>query len=154
MLEIRDIQGLRELDQALKAFPLKVQKNVLSSAVRAAAKPIIKDAKTRAPKADEPHRSFEGRIVQPGNLRKTIRTSRIKSRASQGVVGFYIGPLKKKGLEDPFYWVFLEEGTKHIEARPFLKTAFDSKVGETIALFKKKLFEGIEKKKRQLGFPK
>lgn len=61
--------GLRELDDALKALPDKIQRNILRAALRAGSKEIAEEAKRLVP-------------VRSGRLRDTIR---VTSRLVNGV---------------------------------------------------------------------
>lgn len=56
---MNEVKGMAELTRALKAFPSNVQKNILNSAIRAAASSIQKEAKKNAP-------------VKTGKLKKDI----------------------------------------------------------------------------------
>ena len=47
---LKHVRGARELGQALKAFPTKMQNTVMRGAVRAAAKPVQDEARLQAPK--------------------------------------------------------------------------------------------------------
>ena len=148
------ITGLRELDDALAQFSDKVAKKALDNALSYAATPIVKDAKTRAAKAPEPHEMEYGRAgnkvtVQPGLLKSAIRKRRLKKNelsklgASAGVA-VYIGKGTKQKLY-PRYWHFVEYGTSKQPLSPFLRPAFDTKAAEAVERFKTKLRQNIEK---------
>jgi len=151
-----DVQvvGLRELDDALAQFSDKVAKKALDSALSYAATPIVKEAKTKAALANEPHEMVYGRAgnkvtVQPGLLKSSIRKRRLKKKelnelgVSAGTA-IYIGKGTKQKLY-PRYWVFVEYGTSKHAPAPFLRPAFDTKAYEAVERFKTKLRQNIEK---------
>ena len=142
-IELKKIHGWRDMERMLKALPDKMAVKVMPSAVRASTKPVIKAAKARVP-------------VETGLLKRTIRYSRAKTK--RGMVKYIVGPIKRKGGRDPFYWVWVEYGSKLTMGpqRPFLRSAFDAKVDETIGAMRHAMFKEIEKQKNKLtdGFLK
>lgn len=95
-----------------------------------------------------------------GTVRKNIsvRPSKFARQAgNEGVfvnvrpIGNKAARVKKYGKEgaanpnDPFYWRFLEFGTKWMRARPFLRPAVESKGEEAIAAFMARAIPIIEK---------
>ena len=109
---------------------------MLTQALRDGGKAIITDAKSRAPRASEPHFVGKGKeLVQPGNIARNIMIRRVKSTDAAATVSIGVRAGGKKSGKDAFYWRFLEFGTKFISARPFMRPAFESKkyqVAETI----------------------
>lgn len=131
------IVGGRELDAFLQSLPVKVEKNILRSALRAgvnefkdAAKANIRD--------------------QSGDLRRSVRVS---TRVKGGTVSASL----KAGNEKAWYWHFVEFGTaahrigpknakalalagvvvnfvNHpgARAKPFMRPAFDLKAGAAL----------------------
>lgn len=174
------IHGLKELDAALKQFPEQLQKLALTQAVRAGADVVVRGAKARAPVAEKPHFFYpyvsrgkralltgfqggrikasaratageKGRVeIQPGLIRRSIRAWRVKSESA--TVMFRVGPRKKgKGYEnDPWYWRFLEYGTKYAAARPFLRPAFDEGKFAVIMAMKMQLEASIDRIAKRL----
>ena len=69
-----------------------------------------------------------GRMIrQPGTLQRNITVRRSKDAAARGDVGVFVNVRPAKGglrgaesPVDPFYWRFVQFGTKHMKARPFL----------------------------------
>ena len=130
------VEGQRELRRALEQLPLAVQRKALRPAVRAGSSVINKAAKAKAPR-------------DKGDLRRSIGV-KVKSYRSGVVVGV-IGPRKghkvhlktetrrRSGLlgllgateeHDSFkvpakYAHFVEHGTSHSAAKPFLRPAIE-----------------------------
>ncbi|NOX15963.1 MAG: hypothetical protein GXP61_08065 [Epsilonproteobacteria bacterium] len=136
------ITGMDEILRKLDKLPQKIKKSVLSGAVRAAAKPIIKEARALAPE-------------NLGILKMSIDVVKRKSE-NPNIIHYSIAPLNKKG---GFYGGFIEFGTyakldhslvrkskgkrgkrrEEIVAKgfgithhPFMRPAFEKKAHETI----------------------
>lgn len=111
------VSGVEDILKKMKILPGRVQKNVVTGAVRASAKPIIEEARRLAPK-------------DTGDLAKSIAVTRRKS-TDRNIVRFTVAPRIKKphGYLAHFY----EFGTSKMTARPFMRPALLSKVDETIS---------------------
>lgn len=125
------VDGLKELDKALNALPLRMRGNALRGALNKAANPIVKDARAMVP-------------VKTGQGKRSIRKRASTPRGSNGyqavvTVGF---------LQRAFYLQFVELGTSKLAARPFLRPAFDKNMAEFSNIFKKELRARIEKARR------
>ena len=109
-----EVLGMDELLKNLKSLPEKVQKRILVGAVRAGAKPMIKEAKSLAP-------------VQSGMIKDSIGVTRFKTR-KKSLVWFVVSPrvktfkMKATNMDngqnavltmrnDPWYAHFVEYGT-------------------------------------------
>jgi HK97 gp10 family phage protein len=112
-----DVKGLDEVLRKFRALPERIQKNVVVGAVRAGAKPIIKEAKARAPKG------------ATGELAKSIGLVRRKEK-DRSIIRFSITPRIKK--PHGFLGHFKEFGTSKEPAHPFMRPAMDAKADETI----------------------
>lgn len=103
-----EIKGLKELDEALKAFPADFQRKVLRGALRASALPVRDEAVSMAPK-------------KTGDLRKSIRVSTGKSRSGD-TAGMLAAAIKAGGKGKKFgnvwYARLLEFGVKPHDIRP------------------------------------
>jgi HK97 gp10 family phage protein len=119
------VQGLKELQDALREFEPKFQKNVLRGAVRAAAAVIANEAKAAVPVLSEPD---ERRV--PGLLRKSIRV--MSTRVSGGMVQGGVAAGISKSDPRPFYARFVEKGTAHMPPKPYLRPALDFGASEAI----------------------
>jgi len=99
------LEGSDKLVRKLQKLESAFAGEVLERAVRYAAQPVIEDASQKAPKLT-------------GKLARNIGIDLDKKSRSRVMVS--VGPEK-----DVFYGMFLELGTKHITARPFLRPALD-----------------------------
>ena len=146
------IEGLGELRRALMALPDKIRRKALIKPMRAAMKVVLQAARDAAPVLQTPNpRRTRGTVKKA----LTVRVSRESRRA--GNVGLYVNvrPLNKaramkavkKGRAvrsvDPFYWRFLEFGTRKMAARPFLRPAAN-KLTEALAVFQREAIPAIQ----------
>lgn len=109
------IEGAKELDKVLASLPKAVGKAQLKSALRRSAKPIVKEARTRAPKDT-------GAMAKSIKVRTMTRT-RVPAAIS-------IGP-----DAEHFYGRFPEFGTSKIKATPFLRPAWDTNKRTVVKTF-------------------
>lgn len=123
-----ELRGIDELKRAMAQVPDKLKRKGLTKGLRLAGN-IVRDAARRvAPLLQEPT-PYRKR----GTVRRAIvvRTSKLARQA--GEIGVFVGvrPLrgartKKLGAagarnpNDPFYWKFLEFGTRKMARRPML----------------------------------
>lgn len=162
---VQFIDGLSDLEKALQELPVKVHRNVLRGALRAAGKPILDAAKANAP-------------VASGALRDSIRLSFV--RADDGKTVAYAVKAGPKGRRDKggaFYAHMVEFGTAahtikarngktlfnvagglvigpRVEhpgaaAKPFMRPAADSAMGlaiEAFAAYSRKRIDRMAKK--------
>jgi HK97 gp10 family phage protein len=137
MIETK-ITGIKDFKEALESIPGKLRRRALLNALRKGAR-LVRDTA----RAATPVLSLAGLIKAPNRKRGTVkkaiavRTSRVARAA--GNVGVFVnvrpaGKLrvvtaKKTGTrrvsgrgadDDPFYWRFLEFGTKKMRAFHFL----------------------------------
>jgi HK97 gp10 family phage protein len=148
------VRGLKELNRVLERVPDRMAKRILRKAVREAAKPVLAEARMLARTRMQ---------VRTGSLVRNI-TSRGATRnrhntrgyVARQIIGVRHGQKGRKGIDenrgpgskrvlasgrvkytnDPFYYFFLEKGTKNIRARNFLRDALPAKRGAYINRFK------------------
>ena len=125
-----EIKGLKELSKALKAFPQNVQNNILNSAVRAGAVTIQKEARKNVPKRK---RKLEKAIVI--KKRRPKNKNRIK---------YQLG-IQQGTKDDAYYGHIVEFGSSKMEAKPFMRPAFESKADEVKNEVRKKMSQRIDK---------
>lgn len=134
-----EVKGLDELKAALQQMPDRIRKRAVGKALRAAGRVIRDEARSRAPVLGEPARNR-----RPGVLKRAIAVRRSKTAARQRMVGVFInvrplqsvlsstksatrkaalGPAGSSNPNDPFYWRFIEFGTRKMRAQPFLSAA-------------------------------
>lgn len=155
----------RELYRAVSAALAPMQKTAKSLAPRAesayrrymtSGQGTGKTALTKAGKkrrvATNRAKRGEGKyqIAQPGLLQKSIRRRRLTkgvSRHLKGVAGaVYIAmPDQASTFNSPFYWHFVEYGTRNMAASPFMRPAFDQNKDQSVQIFADKLKENIAK---------
>lgn len=138
MAEYRNLKGGKELQEFLNQLPVKLENNVMKSALRAGARVIADEAKVLVPVGDS------------GKLRESIRVS-VRSRKGR------VSASAKAGNKEAFYYNWIEYGTAAHEIRPkngkslffsglfselidhpgarakaFMRPAFDNKASEAI----------------------
>lgn len=127
-----EIKGLDELESQLKYLPVHVRKKLAREALKAGAGVIKTQAELNAPfKTGALMRSIE---IQPGR------------RNRPNTISYIIGTGKAWFQGDQFYAAFIEFGTSHQPAKPFLRPAFDSQKDRALALIVDVLKRGIDKK--------
>jgi HK97 gp10 family phage protein len=155
---VASIQGISQLSQAFKGLSFDMQKKLAPRMVASAGGIIRKEAKV---------------IAQSQGLRKTgalINNIAVKREKNTGAghVEYHVGVRHGKALgngkkvikylartktgrivtrrkDDPFYWSFLEFGTKHIRPHRFLSKAFANKQRQALAAMETTLQKAIAK---------
>ena len=118
MAELVRIHGLKELKREMAQLEPRLQKNILRGAVTKVAAEIRDDARSRVPK-------------NTGNLRKNIVSKRMRGSRHHIKAAVIVREEGKRGEKrNAFYWRFLEYGTVFINARPFLRPAYDAMKGK------------------------
>ena len=145
MIQVK-VKGIPDLRNALREIPKKLRKRALRNALAAGARVIRDDARRSVPVLQEfvPYRRI-------GTVRKAINVRSSKIARRSGDVGVFVNvrPAKVanrggKSPVDPFYWRFLEFGTKKMRAFPFLRPAAD-KLSQALEIFNKNIVPQIEK---------
>lgn len=122
------VEGMDTLKRKLAALPDAVAGNVLLQSVMQGGKPVHALAETRAPRRRRGNRIRQKVVIQEldGNTRH------------HAAVG--IGPDKYLGVG-----IFFQEiGTRFHPANPWLRPAFDEKVGEARETIRRELQQRIE----------
>ena len=132
------IEGLKELDEALKELPKATSRNILRRTLIAQGEPIRADGERNAPK-------------DKGGLKAsyTIGTKLSRRQKSQNKkesdVEIYIGPgPHAKGVQTEF-------GNAHQAPHPHLRPAFDANVKRVLDGIKNELADQIEKARERLA---
>ena len=149
------IEGLKELNDALKKLPEAVAKKHLKAAVGGASGIIKKQV------AANVAMQFTERT---GTLRRAVYSAAIKELSTAYSQTYFVGVRSGKkfqarklksgkvaGSRDAYYWKFLEFGDSKIRARPFLRPAFEQKKMEAAEEIKKRLALAIEKESKAVG---
>lgn len=138
------VRGLEEFKRKAAEIPRAMRAKVLRDALRAGAREVRDTAKRNTPVL-----SLGGSIQtpyrKPGTVKKAIsvRTSRVARRTGDVGVFVNVRPAKKgargaKSSSDPFYWRFLEFGTKFMRARPFLQRGAD-RLPQALKIFEERI---------------
>lgn len=135
------ITGAKELERVLKNLPGKLAERELTSAARAGANVIRKEARARAPRGSGPSAASE----KYGPLHKNIRVTRMKK------TGFSVEMAIHNGRA--FWGGFLEWGTKNISPRPWMTPAFEVMAQPALARIGERLGKGLEKTAKELAGP-
>jgi len=116
-----ELEGLAELEKKLEQIGGATAEKALRQAVMNASTPAFKAIKMAAPVGKRAHRTYKGRLVAPGFLRRNIvRRSRIHRGHNKTWASVVIGV-----RDEAFYGVqFLERGTSKMAARPWLAKTF------------------------------
>lgn len=142
------VTGLADLEQRLLAFSDKIAQNIMNGAIRAGAVVIQREAKLYNSKSisEEAHwlgkKNSKGRVlIQPGELNAKGIKVRLAPRKSRSVPVEYWVYVSKRY----WYWKFLEFGTAHMYARPFMRPAFEAKKSEAVDRIREYLAARIDK---------
>lgn len=147
------LEGIDALKKALADATKTIRTKAVRSALRKAGQVVSKAAKQAAPVLRVPTKTRT-----PGTVKKAITVRGSKFARQAGDEGVFIGvrPLRgsrqkklgkagAKNPHDPYYWRFLEFGTKKLAARPYLRKAADEKGQEAIKAFMDAVVPQIEK---------
>ena len=143
------MHGMEEMIELLKQLPDETKIKALRPATREMGMLLRGIAIELSPYLKSP---APGRVA--GALRRGIRLVRkntgvewkqvyglhVKTRRKlTNRMGFSEGNKRGKqgSVEDPFYWFFLEFGTVHMKAQPFMRPALEGKQQEYISTFKR-----------------
>lgn len=173
--------NLPEFKRELQALGQRIERQIVKSAIRAAGRVFVAEAKRVAPVLDRAILTRKKTRI-PGALRSAIRVaSSRKSRKNHPVQSVFVKATArqtKRGV-DPFYWRFLEAGwiprgpgqrfkggkrrralereralaagATKITKYAFLRPAFYAKKDQALDAFVKSMNEGIAKENMRRG---
>lgn len=126
------ITGAKELDALLAALPKKVANKILRDALRKGAEVVKEAAKARAP-------------VRTGLLQRSITVRKGKRKRKGGGQSVVIFPdIAKFGRKNQdFYAPYVEYGTSHSEAEPYMRTAFAATKDRVMAGIQSDIMAGV-----------
>lgn len=133
-----EIQGMKELDEALKELPKATSRNVIKRAFASAIAPMEQSAKAMAPRRTG---SLAGSISFGTRLSR--RQKRLHKKESDVEFFAGAGALPHAHLQ--------EFGTRHHAPHPFMRPAWDSNKMQALASFVKDLSDEIEKARARLA---
>lgn len=148
------LEGIDELKRALAEAAVSIRTKAVRGALREAGKVIQAAARSAAPVLAVPTARRT-----PGTVKRNIVVRASKFARQAGNEGVYVnvrgirGSARVKRLgkagasnpNDPYYWRFVEMGTRKMAARPFLRPAASSKGQEAIDKFMQSVVPQIEK---------
>lgn len=134
----QDIEGLKKLLRQLKTLTRSDGGKALRRSARAAIQEPLQRARAAIPVGVDEHRTYKGRIVQPGFAKRSIRAIVTVSRDKKKVEAIL-------GVKaEAFYAVqFVELGTTKTPARPWLRPAFQSSEAQQISTLSTELRNAI-----------
>ncbi len=141
------VTGVSALDRTLGQLPAEIGKRVLTNGVRAGARVVRDEIRDAAPIRQDTRairksaRSNKGRLA--GFLKASVRTATRKDTPFSVTIAVTIG--------QACYGMFLEFGTRHFPARPFIRPAFDRSGGAALAKIGVSLGRGIERAAKKLA---
>lgn len=151
--EVVRIEGMDEFKRKLAEVPKAMRKRVLRNALAAAAREVRDVAKRNAPVMTL-GTSLKAPYRKPGTVRDAIRVRTSKAARKAGDVGVFVNvrPAKAanrgaKNPNDPFYWRWLEFGTRKMAARPFLQRA-TSALPKAVTIFEARIAKWINETDR------
>lgn len=137
------VEGLRELDKALRMLPAEIKTGgLIMRALRAGARLVAAEARRRAPVANPSSEAVLSGRRKSGALRAGITTQfsrreeltvemRVRNR---GYIFAEAGKRASSAAEgNPNYWWLVEFGTSKMPAQPFMRPAFESKKQAALA---------------------
>jgi len=113
------VEGLDELSKKLKKLEKTLGIKTLAQSASSAMNKTKREIQAAAPVGKKAHKTYKGRLVAPGFLKRSVakRTKKIK-RSGRVVVTIGV-------KTEAFYGVqFLDRGTKHISARRWFEDKF------------------------------
>ena len=151
--EVVRIEGLDEFKRKLAEVPKAMRKRVLRNALAAAAREVRDVAKRNAPVMTL-GTSLSAPYRKPGTVKQAIRVRTSKADRRAGDVGVFVnvkpakaGQRGARSPNDPFYWRFLEFGTRKMAARPFLQRA-TSALPKALTIFQERVAKWINETNR------
>lgn len=133
-----EVKGLDELKRKFEEIPKALRRRVLRNALASGARLVRDEAKRNAPLLQS---ILKAPYRNRGTVKNAIkvRTSKLDRRAGNVGVFVNVKPAAKgqrgaKSPTDPFYWRWLEFGTKKMSARSFLQPAAD-KLSQALTSF-------------------
>ncbi len=148
-----EIDGFDELNRKLKRLPDKVKRREVLKVLGQVANPTVKAARSHAPISKKPHLQSGSRtrkIIQPGNLKKSIGKIRGKRGLAKINAVLYVGP-KARGKYDGWYGAFVHGGTVKQSANPFMQKAYNQTRGMVTADAEKRVAKYIQKQINRLS---
>jgi len=149
-----EIEGFAELQQKIKRLPDRVKRREVLKILGQSANPTVKAARAQAPKSKKAHVQSGSRaykIIEPGNLKKSIGKIRGKRGSAKVNAVIYVGPRSKGRKNDGWYGAMVHGGTKFQTANPFMDRAYNQTKGLVSKDAEKKVAKYIDKQVLKLS---
>lgn len=135
--EVAKVTGLKEIKEKLSKLPEKIQRNILRTAIHAAASELRDAAREEAP-------------VKTGELKKSIkairkRGTKVEVQSNVNVGAFYGLMVEKGHVLAKRNAQGKVEGIGHVPAHPFLRPAYDKTKNKIVDFVKNKIAERLQK---------
>jgi HK97 gp10 family phage protein len=125
-----EITGADEIIKALDELGPKVEKKILRKAVRKGLKPLLDEAKARAPE-------------DTGKLKQSLTIRAAKSR-KRGTIALEVRPNERKFDGEFYYPAVVEYGRSDLEPNPFMAESFKAKADEAKDVALEEIKRGID----------
>ena len=142
------LEGFDQLQKLLREIVPAMRKKVIRNALAAGARIVRDEAKRNVPVLQN---QFRAPYRSAGTVKKAIRVRSSKVARRAGDIGVFVNvkpaPPAQRGAKsrtDPYYWRFLEFGTKKMTKRPFLVPAV-GKFPQALEEFKTQVGRWLEK---------
>ena len=139
------VEGLKGVEDALTGAGPKLAKTALRKALDAGGEVFLSQAKSRAPVLQTPTPART-----PGELRDAIlEVTSMKGREQQGRARIGLRHDAEKKTESPgVYGLFVEFGTHHMKAQPYMRPAYDAANREAETVFTEEIRRGVANLKK------
>lgn len=142
MAEIKHVHGFREAEKVLRELGPKIEERVLQNATLAGGRVMARAVKEDAPKGTGEQSPSSKKY---GRLSKNIKTAVLRIAKVKGQRGARIS------TGNAFWGLFLEFGTRFINARPWFRPAIDRSTNQAIVKLREILGRGIEREAVKLA---
>ena len=151
------LRGVDDLKRALAEASSSIRKKAVRSALRKAGSVISSAARQAAPVLTVPTRFRKAGTVKRAITVRASKFARkagnegvfISVRALRGSRQKKLGKAGARNPNDPFYWRFLEFGTRKMMARPFMRPAAEKTGQQAVRTFMDAVVPQIERLNRR-----
>jgi len=134
------VLGIDELNKDFQRLDAAVGAKFMRSAAGYAFTPVLSSIKAQAPVSKKAHKTYKGRVVAPGFLKRSLKKVTRKSRDNSRAYAFVWAE------KEAFYgFQFVVPGTKYIRGNNFAQRGFDAAESQAVQRFSIKLKERIDK---------
>jgi HK97 gp10 family phage protein len=134
------LEGVADAIAGLNQVGAAITGRELRKAVELAIAPALHRAASTMPQGTEPHKTYRGRLVAPGYALTTLHVeTSLNKRTGAAYARLGVG-------REAFYAVqFVELGTAHAPAQPWLRPAFEMTEDEQLKILRDELKARAEK---------